>query len=78
MMRIKSGSRGQNETETLFFQKEITKLPRKYQEVIVLRYFEKKQIKEVSEILGKKEGTVKSLLHRGLKELAKIVPPNQN
>ena len=42
-------------------------LPLKYQEVISLRYFERKKIKEISEILGKKEGTIKSLISRGLK-----------
>ena len=50
-------------------QEKISKLPLKYQEVIILRFFEKKQIKEIAEILGKKEGTVKSLLHRGLERL---------
>lgn len=50
-------------------REKISKLPLKYQEVIVLRFFEKKQIKEIAEILGKKEGTVKSLLHRGLERL---------
>jgi len=61
----------------LVLQKEITKLSFKYQEVIVLRFFEKKQIKEIAEILGKKEGTIKSLLHRGIKELAKFMPPDR-
>ncbi len=41
----------------------------KYQEVIALRFFENKQTNEISAILGKREGTVKSLLHRGLKKL---------
>lgn len=41
-------------------------LPEKYQEVLVLRFFEDKKINEICEILGKKEGTVKSLLHRGI------------
>jgi RNA polymerase sigma-70 factor (ECF subfamily) len=50
-------------------QEKISKLDMRYQEVIVLRFFEKKQIKEISEILGKKEGTIKSLLHRGIKKL---------
>jgi len=50
-------------------QGKISKLDMKYQEVIVLRFFEKKQIKEISEILGKKEGTIKSLLHRGIEKL---------
>ncbi|PIW40642.1 MAG: RNA polymerase subunit sigma-70, partial [Chloroflexi bacterium CG15_BIG_FIL_POST_REV_8_21_14_020_46_15] len=34
-----------------------------YQDVITLRFFENKQIKEIGEILGKWEGTIKSLLH---------------
>ena len=53
----------------LKIQEKISELEIKYQEVITLRFFEKKQIKEIAEILGKKEGTVKSLLHRGLEKL---------
>ncbi len=51
----------------------ISKLPVKYQEVITLRFFENKQVKEISEILGKREGTVKSLLHRGLEKLRELM-----
>lgn len=47
----------------------IEALPVKYQEVLTLRYFEEKQITEIAEILGKKEGTVKSLLSRGVEKL---------
>jgi len=47
----------------------IKKLDLKYQEVISLRFFEKKSIKEISIILDKKEGTVKSLLSRGIDKL---------
>ena len=50
-------------------QEKISKLDFKYQEVITLRFFEKKQIKEIAKSLGKSEGTIKSLLHRGLKKL---------
>ena len=53
----------------LEIQEKIVRLPAKYQEVIALRFFEQKQIKEISEILGKKEGTVKSLLHRAVEKL---------
>lgn len=49
--------------------KEIRALPEKYQTVIALRYFEEKKIAEIAEILGKKEGTIKSLLSRALKKL---------
>ncbi len=55
--------------EFLRLHKTLTGLPLKYQEVISLRFFEKKSIKDISQILGKKEGTVKSLLHRGLEQL---------
>lgn len=50
-------------------QKEIAKLPAKYQEVIALKYFESLKIKEISDILNKPEGTIKSLLSRGIKLL---------
>lgn len=44
-------------------------LPVKYQEVISLRYFEGKDNKEIAEILNIHEGTLKSLLSRGLEKL---------
>ena len=57
----------------LLLHENIAKLSIKYQEAITLRFFENKQIKEIAEILGKREGTVKSLLHRGLKKLKKLM-----
>jgi RNA polymerase sigma-70 factor (ECF subfamily) len=50
-------------------QKELKTLPIKYQEVISLKYFEGKENKEIAEILIIKEGTLKSLLSRGLEKL---------
>lgn len=50
-------------------QKIVQRLPPKYQAVIALRFFEQKSVKEISEIVGKKEGTVKSLLSRGLERI---------
>ena len=47
----------------------ISLLKVKYQEVITLRFFENKKVKEISEILNKPEGTVKSLIHRALDQL---------
>ncbi len=44
-------------------------LPVKYQEVISLRYFEGKENKEIAEILNLNEGTLKSLVSRGLEKL---------
>jgi len=49
--------------------KELKTLPVKYQEVIALRYFEDKDNKEIVEILNINEGTLKSLLSRGLEKL---------
>ncbi len=53
----------------LICQEKINKLDIKYQEVIALRFFEQKQIKEIGEVLDKSDGTIKSLLHRGLEKL---------
>ena len=50
-------------------RKHISELSEKYQEVLSLRFFEEKKISEISEILGKKEGTIKSLLSRGIAQL---------
>ena len=57
----------------LLLHQNIAKLSIKYQEVIVLRFFEDKQIKDIARILGKREGTVKALLHRGLEKLRKLM-----
>ncbi|MEO8148594.1 MAG: RNA polymerase sigma factor [Bacteroidia bacterium] len=50
-------------------QQHLKHLKTKYQEVIALKYFEQKSIREISEILDKNEGTVKSLLSRGIEML---------
>jgi RNA polymerase sigma-70 factor (ECF subfamily) len=51
----------------------LLKLDIKYQEVISLRYFEQKTNLEISLILDKNEGTVKSLLSRGLEKLRNML-----
>lgn len=53
----------------LAVQKALKELPVKYQDVISLKYFEKLKIKEISIVLNKKEGTIKSLLSRGISKL---------
>ena len=55
--------------EFLALHEKISRLPHKYQEVIALRFFEEKKLGEIADILGKREGTVKSLLSRGLEKL---------
>jgi len=51
----------------------LLKLDIKYQEVIALRYFEQKTNTEISDILDKNEGTIKSLLSRGLEKLRNML-----
>ncbi len=51
----------------------LARLPEKYQTVLMLRYFEDLKIQEISAVLSKKTGTVKSLIHRGLKRLKKLI-----
>ncbi|MBT9141029.1 MAG: ECF RNA polymerase sigma factor SigW [Dehalococcoidia bacterium] len=63
----------QRHGEFLRLHQSICRLSLKYQEVITLRFFENKGVKEIGEILGKREGTVKSLLHRGLEKLRKLM-----
>jgi len=63
----------QENKEFLAVQRQLLQLDIKYQEVISLRFFEEKSIKEISTILGKKEGTIKSLISRGLEKLRMTV-----
>ncbi|MBS3899158.1 MAG: RNA polymerase sigma factor [Dethiobacter sp.] len=58
--------------EFLSCRQKISQLPIKYQEVITLRFFACRSLKDIAEILGKPEGTTKSLLHRGLKKLRRF------
>jgi RNA polymerase sigma-70 factor (ECF subfamily) len=62
--------------EYIACQQALGRLDIKYQEVISLRFFEKKQMKEIGDILGKPEGTIKSLLHRGLDKLRCEMQPS--
>lgn len=47
----------------------VCSLPDKYRQVIHLYYYEELSIKEIAEILGKKEGTIKTRLARARKVL---------
>jgi len=63
----------QKHEDLLICRKAVKELPRKYQDVITLRFFADKKISEIAVIVGKPEGTVKSSLHRGLHKLKKII-----
>lgn len=49
------------------------RLPELYQSALTLRYFEGLGHEEIAGILGKRPGTVKSLVHRGLAKLARLM-----
>lgn len=53
------------------------KMPLRYRDVLVLRFVEEKKISEICEILGKKEGTVKSLIFRGIAVLKEFSDENR-
>ncbi|MGH7245325.1 MAG: RNA polymerase sigma factor [Candidatus Levyibacteriota bacterium] len=61
------------QNEKLFAQisQKLQSFPVQYQEVISLRFFEKKKTREIADIVGKPEGTIKSLLSRGIEKLQK-------
>lgn len=68
----------QQEKEFLELHQKITTLKPKYQTVIFLRFFEKKKISEIAQILGKPQGTIKAQLHRALKQLKKLLKDVNN
>jgi RNA polymerase sigma-70 factor (ECF subfamily) len=71
--RLEAERRLASNSEFAAVQAGLVLLPVKYQEVIALRYFERKSLKEIATILGKKEGTVKSLLSRGIGKLRDVL-----
>lgn len=70
------------QSQFLEAQKVLQTLPLKYQEALTLRFVEKKKISEIALILHKREGTVKSLLSRGLSKARQALDaqmqPNQD
>jgi|SRR3989338_80322 len=51
----------------------LSKMSDDYRELLTLRYIEDMSAKEISEILKKPQGTIRVMLHRGLKELREIL-----
>ncbi|MEK7627024.1 MAG: RNA polymerase sigma factor, partial [Patescibacteria group bacterium] len=50
-------------------QKILLQLRDEYAEVVILRYIEEMSFLEISEIVGKPEGTIRVILHRAINEL---------
>lgn len=55
--------------EKILLQITVDKLPPKYKQIIILKYFEDLKIKDIAQILGKPEGTIKTLLNKALNML---------
>ncbi|MBV1905038.1 MAG: RNA polymerase sigma factor [Pseudomonadales bacterium] len=47
----------------------ITELPERQREVVLLRIFEELSVRETAKAMGCREGTVKALLHKAIKQL---------
>jgi len=55
----------------------IEKLEETYRNIIILRYFEDRDYREISDILKIPEGTVATLLHRAKKKLRDVIESDQ-
>jgi RNA polymerase sigma-70 factor (ECF subfamily) len=55
-------------------KKALQKLKGEYREVIMLRFVQEMSIKEVAEVLGKPEGSIRVLLHRAVSSLKDKMP----
>ncbi len=51
----------------------IKKLSKEHQDIIILHYLEDMPIENIAELLGRPAGTIRVMLHRGLKDLKDIV-----
>jgi RNA polymerase sigma-70 factor (ECF subfamily) len=49
------------------------KIPETYRSVLVLRHYEDLKFREIGEVLGIPEGTVKSRMAEGLTQLARLL-----
>ena len=54
----------------------LAELPESYRLAVVLRYFAELSVPEIARVLGWRQGTVKSRLHRALRELRKSLEPD--
>jgi len=57
-----------------FVHEYLQKLSQKDQDIITLRFFEKKSFAEIAQITGKNESTLRVNLHRALKKLESLMP----
>jgi RNA polymerase sigma factor (sigma-70 family) len=51
----------------------LARLPYRQRAALVLQYYEGLQQGEIADLLGCREGTVASLVHRGLEQLRRVI-----
>jgi len=56
----------------------LRKLSEEEQNIVIWRYLEGMSYKKIAEITGKKEGTVRVMVHRALKSLKKVMEEKEN
>jgi RNA polymerase sigma-70 factor (ECF subfamily) len=66
-------ARWESAQRTLRVSRAVGDLPQAYREVVVLFYQEDFSVAEISRMIGKPEGTIKSLLHRARRKLAEAL-----
>jgi RNA polymerase sigma-70 factor (ECF subfamily) len=54
------------------------KLKKDYQDVLIWHYLDDMPVEQIAKIIDKKEGTIRVMLHRGLKDLKDICNKSQN
>jgi RNA polymerase sigma-70 factor, ECF subfamily len=60
-----------------FIHEYLRKLPQGDQDLITLRFFEKKDYADLAQIFGKRESTLRVNLHRALRKLEKLIPQEE-
>lgn len=57
--------------ERMYIEEALSRLTPLYRQVIILKYFEDRTIREIAAVLGHPEGTIKTWLHKALGALRK-------
>jgi RNA polymerase sigma-70 factor (TIGR02954 family) len=63
----------EDSTTNIAMQDAVYKLKANYQKVIVLKYYEDLTVQQIASVLEKPEGTIKTWLHKALKQLKAIL-----
>ncbi|MBQ7981236.1 MAG: sigma-70 family RNA polymerase sigma factor, partial [Oscillospiraceae bacterium] len=68
MEKLPEGAYSDNDSDNEIFER-LMALPPKYKEVLYLYYYEEYSVKEISELLGRNESTIRTQLAKGREKL---------